>query len=190
MSSAPMCSVMSAVDCCSDCRSVLTARNSMPATSASTMRLTALTPAPPTPTTRITGCPTVAGVAGADARARVGRVRRRSRPARIAGAVHHVLGDLRGEGVAQALLRRGHVRAPRAAPAARRSSAGCGRPLSRGWVGVGGALAGCARLRLRRRRSGVGRCRLGDRPARRLPSSSLRSCGTGPRAGLRACSRA
>ena len=51
----PMCSVMSAVDCCSDCRSVLMAMNSTPSTSASTMRLTALTPAPPTPTTRITG---------------------------------------------------------------------------------------------------------------------------------------
>ena len=51
----PMWSVMSAVDCCSDCRSVLTARNSTPSTSASTMRLTALTPAPPTPTTRMTG---------------------------------------------------------------------------------------------------------------------------------------
>ena len=31
VSSAPMCSVMSAVDCCSDCRSVLIARNSTPA---------------------------------------------------------------------------------------------------------------------------------------------------------------
>ena len=54
---APMCRVMSAVDCCSDCRSVLMARNSTPSTSASTMRLTALTPAPPTPTTRSTGLP-------------------------------------------------------------------------------------------------------------------------------------
>src|SRR5450759_1910553 len=52
-----MCRVMSAVDCWRDCKSVFTARNSMPSTSASTMRLTALTPAPPTPTTRITGCP-------------------------------------------------------------------------------------------------------------------------------------
>src|ERR1039457_737639 len=59
VSSGPMCRVMSAVDCCSDCRSVFTARNSTPSTSASTMRLTAFTPAPPTPTTRITGCPTV-----------------------------------------------------------------------------------------------------------------------------------
>src|SRR3954468_4019640 len=54
----PMCSVTSAVDCCRDCRSVLTARNSTPSTCASTMRLTAFTPAPPTPTTRSTGCPT------------------------------------------------------------------------------------------------------------------------------------
>src|SRR5579875_1125723 len=45
----PICSVTSAVDCCSDCRSVLMAMNSTPATSASTMRLTAFTPAPPTP---------------------------------------------------------------------------------------------------------------------------------------------
>src|ERR1039458_4375390 len=46
-----MCRVMSAVDCCS----VLTARNSTPSTSASTMRLTAFTPAPPTPSTLIRG---------------------------------------------------------------------------------------------------------------------------------------
>ena len=59
----PMCSVMSAVDCCSDCRSVLTAMNSTPSTWASTMRLTALTPAPPTPTTRSTGWPTGCGAA-------------------------------------------------------------------------------------------------------------------------------
>src|SRR4051794_19005083 len=52
-----MCSVRSPADCCSDCRSVLRARNSTPPTSASTMRLTALTPAPPTPTTRRTGVP-------------------------------------------------------------------------------------------------------------------------------------
>ena len=51
----PMCRVAFAVDCCSDCRSVLIAMNSTPSTSASTMRLTALTPAPPTPTTRSTG---------------------------------------------------------------------------------------------------------------------------------------
>ena len=61
----PMCRVMSAVDCCSDCRSVLMARNSTPWTSASTMRLTALTPAPPTPTTRMTGWPST-GVAHGD----------------------------------------------------------------------------------------------------------------------------
>ena len=59
----PMCSVMSAVDCCSDCRSVLIATNSTPSTSASTIRLTALTPAPPTPTTRRTGEPAMLGVA-------------------------------------------------------------------------------------------------------------------------------
>ena len=40
----PMCSVTSAALCCSDCRSVLTAMNSTPATPASIMRLTALTP--------------------------------------------------------------------------------------------------------------------------------------------------
>jgi hypothetical protein len=58
VSDCPMCSVTSASDCWSDCRSVLMARNSTPSTCASTMRLTALTPAPPTPTTRSTGWPT------------------------------------------------------------------------------------------------------------------------------------
>src|SRR3954453_6080206 len=57
VNSEPMCTVMSAVDCCSDCRSVLMAMNSTPSTSASIMRLTALTPAPPTATTRMTGPP-------------------------------------------------------------------------------------------------------------------------------------
>ena len=51
----PMWSVSCAADCWSDCKSVLTARNSTPSISASTIRLTALTPAPPTPTTRIAG---------------------------------------------------------------------------------------------------------------------------------------
>jgi hypothetical protein len=44
-----------ALDCSSDCMSVLTARNSTPSTCAAIIRSTALTPAPPTPTTRSTG---------------------------------------------------------------------------------------------------------------------------------------
>ena len=106
----PMCRVMSAVDCCSDCRSVLMATNSTPSTCASTMRLTALTPAPPTPTTRSTGCP--AGLAvphgvGSSATREYG-----SWPAsrRGAGRLHDVVRDVRAERVAQALLRRRHVR--------------------------------------------------------------------------------
>ena len=51
----PMWIVTSALDCCSDCRSVLIPTKSTPSTSASIMRSTALTPAPPTPTTRMTG---------------------------------------------------------------------------------------------------------------------------------------
>ena len=54
---APIWSVTCAAHCCSDCASVLSARNSTPAISASIMRLTALTPPPPTPTTRSSGCP-------------------------------------------------------------------------------------------------------------------------------------
>jgi hypothetical protein len=61
VTASPMWSVSPAAESCSDCRSVLMARNSTPVMSASTMRLTALTPAPPTPTTRSTGCPTAAG---------------------------------------------------------------------------------------------------------------------------------
>ena len=59
-----MCRRPSAADCSSDCMSVLTARNSTPSTSASTMRFTALTPAPPTPTTRSIGSLTLPDIGG------------------------------------------------------------------------------------------------------------------------------
>ena len=109
MTCGPMCSVMSAVDCCSDCRSVLMARNSTPSTCASTMRLTALTPAPPTPTTRSTGWPTPRD--SPHPRGLVGRGPRRLAHGRggLGRRLEDVLGDVRAERVAQALLRRRHV---------------------------------------------------------------------------------
>ena len=56
---APSWSFTCASDDCSDCASVLNARNSTPGISASIMRLTAFTPPPPTPTTRSSGWPGV-----------------------------------------------------------------------------------------------------------------------------------
>ena len=56
---APSWSFTCASEDCSDCASVLKARNSTPGISASIMRLTALTPPPPTPTTRSSGWPGV-----------------------------------------------------------------------------------------------------------------------------------
>ena len=121
VSCAPMCSVSWAIDCCSDCRSVLTAMNSTPLTSASTMRLTALEPPPPTPTTRSTGWPAgfawpngvsrpVSGRANASRLSRARRVGRADARGFRRGLrhVHEVVGqvELRGERVAQALLRR------------------------------------------------------------------------------------
>ena len=90
-------------DCSSDWMSVLTAMNSTPSTWASIMRLTALTPAPPTPTTRRTGSvePRVSGGPGAIGSGSGARSHGR--------ALHDVLGDVRGEDAAQALLGRGHA---------------------------------------------------------------------------------
>ena len=158
MIASPMCRVSWAADCCSDCRSVLMARNSTPSTSASTIRLTALTPAPPTPTTRSTGRADGLGAANASAGALgpgedVGLGRRR----RVRGraALEQVLRDVGGERVAQALLRRGTRRSCglglglRARTVGRARSAAPaplgGRSASGGACGAGGARRGRAR---------------------------------------------
>src|SRR3954447_3747769 len=112
--SAPIWSVTCAADCCRDCASVFSAMNCTPRTSASIMRLTAFTPPPPTPTTRSCGWATSRGAGelpwespGRGGRARL--VARRGGGGHLGSAVlrrHHVVGQVGGERVAQALLRR------------------------------------------------------------------------------------
>ena len=135
---------MSRVDCCSDCRSVLTAMNSTPSTSASTMRLTALTPAPPTPTTRSTGpCDLGARRRGSSR----GAVRR----AALRAALEDVLRDVGREGCAQALLRRGRAMlAARSAGSGRRHAA-TGAERAASARPARGAAAARPRRRLRPR---------------------------------------
>src|SRR3954447_9504806 len=141
----PMCSVTSAVDCCSDCRSVLTARNSTPSTWASTMRLTAFTPAPPTPTTRSTGCPTGLAVphgVGSSATREYG-----SRPGSCRGAGGWRM--LSGMSALKAWRRRscgvGTCGSGAGGASGGAPSEGCGWPVSRGCGGGGsGARRSCA----------------------------------------------
>ena len=133
---------MSAVDCCSDCRSVLIAMNSTPWTSASTMRLTALTPAPPTPTTRRTGWPTGrawphgGGLVGRGADASCDGLRRTGSSAGGAARMSSGMSELN---------------------AWRRRSCGVGR---RGWSSSTGAGVGAQR---RVRVAGLARMRGGSR---------------------------
>ena len=100
VASLPMCTRVGALDCSSDCTSVLTAMNSTPSTWASIIRSTAFTPAPPTPITRSTG---------SRCRGEVGRWISSTGSWRRGAvvALHDVLGDVGGEDRPQALLRRG-----------------------------------------------------------------------------------
>ena len=156
----PMWSVSCAADSCSDCRSVLIARNSTPSISASTIRLTALTPAPPTPTTRSTGPTDRRGRREASAArseraytsvGRRGRAARRPRLGRT--ALEHVLGDVGRE--------RAGAGAPGAtgcARLARRSERGrrAARATGAGACRRAGLACGCLGGARRRRRLRLG----------------------------------
>src|SRR5271165_650111 len=167
VSSAPMWSVRSAVDCWSDWRSVLTARNSTPWTSASTMRLTALTPAPPTPTTRITGWPASPGAEEKDGSSR----RRSTAPGRAAARSRTFSGISEEKAWRRRSCGEG-ICTSGSGSSAGALSAGWGRPVSRGWAGASTSACWAGR---------ASRARTGPSPWRSSASSVLRnSAASGP----------
>ena len=150
----PRWTVTSAVDCCSDCRSVLTAMNSTPGIPASTMRLIALTPAPPTPTTRITGA---CGRRVAEVAAVGGLVAAVGRPVGVEDVVGEDPGEpLAGGGRLRHVVRLDLRRAPRAR---RRSGRRPPAPRPRGPPGASARTGAARRARSSSPRSRSSRSR-------------------------------